>query len=71
VAWIFDGAADAVVELTLSAPSEGWEELWEGGAEGGGGGGGGWPAGRGWPGAEEVGLKGLGLKRVFDHITLQ
>lgn len=66
VAWIFDGAADAVVEVTLSAPAEGWDDLWEGGAGEGGGTG----AGRGWPCAEEVGLQGVGLKRVFEHATL-
>ena len=59
---IVDAGADTVTEVSVVAPADAWEELWDG--EGGGG-------GVGWPSAAELGVGGgSGLRTLLEGVTI-
>jgi hypothetical protein len=63
---ICDPTDNVAYELSVSAPADAWEDLWEGkdcSEEGRGSGG-------GWPSASELGISGMGLKQLLESATL-
>lgn len=63
-----DSARDCVYEISVGAPADAWDDLWEGSEEETSGGGG--MARKGWPSSTEIGLRGFGLKGVMENATI-